>query len=392
MRALARLGARLLLAAGAVLAAGGAAAANHATAAGSPATATCDNWPDWSTFKKHYVNEGGRVIDPSTPEQQTTSEGQSYGLFFALVANDREGFARILRWTEDNLAGGDLTARLPAWQWGRRADGSWGVIDDNAASDSDLWIAYALAEAGRLWNMPRYTSLARLLADRIVREETVQIPGLGRTLLPGPRGFQPQPGVYRLNPSYLPIQLMRRMAAFTGQPEWRQLTTSSIDVIVRSAPRGFAPDWVQVKADGGFAPDTDTKAVGSYNAIRVYLWAGMLAESDPVRPLLLKTLAPAARHVEQHGTPPLDADTRAGSASGTGPAGFSAAMLPFLAASRLPQAATQQQLRLQVRAPLERRDNYYEQVLTLFGQGWMDGRYRFAADGTLKARWTCNAP
>ena len=38
--------------------------------------------------------QGGRVIDPSTPSGQTTSEGQSYGLFYALVANDRDSFAR----------------------------------------------------------------------------------------------------------------------------------------------------------------------------------------------------------------------------------------------------------------------------------------------------------
>ena len=73
-------------------------------------------WPDWLTFKRLYLSEDGRVIDRSVPQQITTSEGQSYGLFFALVANDREGFAKILKWTQDNLAGGDLSQRLPAWQ------------------------------------------------------------------------------------------------------------------------------------------------------------------------------------------------------------------------------------------------------------------------------------
>jgi endoglucanase len=369
--------------------AAGSLAAPMAMAASAPAS--CDNWPEWTAFKSRYVNEGGRVVDTSTAESQTTSEGQSYGLFFALVANDREGFARILRWTEDNLAGGDLTARLPAWQWGKKPDGSWGVMDDNAASDSDLWIAYALAEAGRLWKVQKYTALAQLLADRIVREETADIAGLGRTLLPGPRGFQPQPGVYRLNPSYVPIPLMRRLAGLYPKPEWKQLVTTSVDTIVRSSPRGFAPDWVLVRTSGGFLPDADTKAVGSYNAIRVYLWAGLMAEDDPVRPVLLKALAPAAQHVVKTGTPPLEVNTRDGIVSGAGPAGFSAAMLPFLAASRLPDAARQQRLRVDAKAPLERKDNYYEQVLTLFGLGAMDGRYRFSRDGSLTARWTCSA-
>ena len=30
---------------------------------------------------------------------------------------------------------------------------------------------------------------------------------------------------------------------------------------------------------------------------------------------------------------------------------------------------------------------YYAQMLTLFGRGWAEGRYRFAADGRLQPRW-----
>ncbi len=81
------------------------------------ATAACD-WPAWQQFKQDYISDAGRVIDPSSPQKITTSEGQSYGLFFALVANDRETFDRLLTWTENNLAAGDLTAHLPAWLWG----------------------------------------------------------------------------------------------------------------------------------------------------------------------------------------------------------------------------------------------------------------------------------
>lgn len=354
----------------------------------APAT-DCADWPAWNGFRTRFLDDGGRIIDPAVAQRHSTSEGQSYGLFFALVANDQASFARILRWIEDNLAGGDLTARLPAWQWGKRADDSWGVIDDNPASDSDVWIAYALAEAGRLWKVQKYTALAELLAERILREETIRLPGLGRTLLPAPRGFQPQPGVARLNPSYAPIQVLRRLSVLYPKSEWKQVVTTSIDTIVRSAPRGFAPDWVLYKADGGFQPDPDSRAVGSFNAIRVYLWAGMQADTDAVRTVLLKTLAPMARYVGANGMPPLETDTRQGSASGVAPAGFSAALLPFLAASRQTDALRQQRLRVEAKSPLERSDNYYEQVLTLFGTGWIEQRYRFARDGALIPRWTC---
>lgn len=353
--------------------------------------ASCTPWPDWIKFRASFINEGGRIIDPSTPDGQTTSEGQSYGLFFSLIANDAETFERILRWTENNLAGGDLTARLPAWQWGKKNDGSWGVLDANAASDADLWIAYSLAEAGRLWNNPKYAAQGALLSDRIVREETIHIQGLGRVMLPAPQGFHPQPDTVRLNPSYFPVQIMRRMETLYPESEWRHLTASAVKTIMLSSPKGFAPDWVIYKAGRGFQPDPGSGAKGSHNAIRVYLWAGMLAEDEPARDQLIRSFAPMVRKIEEKGIPPLENDALKGTVSGAGPVGFSAAMIPLLAASKKPALVNQQRLRITALPPAERNDNYFEQALTLFALGWMENRYRFARDGSLLPRWGCGA-
>lgn len=70
-------------------------------------------WPAWEQFKKDYISQEGRVIDPSDARKITTSEGQSYGMFFALAANDRAAFDNILDWTQNNLAQGSLKERLP---------------------------------------------------------------------------------------------------------------------------------------------------------------------------------------------------------------------------------------------------------------------------------------
>lgn len=347
----------------------------------------CKAWPAWENFRDRFVNDSGRVVDPAS--DQTTSEGQSYALFFSLVANDRTTFDRILRWTEDNLANGDLTGRLPAWLWGKRDDGTWGIIDENAAADADLWIAYALAEAGSRWKAPQYAALGELLAARVLREETVKLPKLGQILLPGPHGFHPESDLWRLNPSYVPIQLVRRMAALYPKSNWRHLIPASIDLIVRSAPLGFAPEWIVYKIDGGFQVDQVSKGVGSFNAIRVYLWAGMLADDDPVRPVLLKVFAPMRQYVSNKGIPPLETQTREGTATGSGSAGFSAALLPFLAAAKSPDAFHQQRLRVKAKSPHDRTDNYYDQVLTLFGLGWINGHYRFTRDGALIPNWIC---
>ncbi|AIK16154.1 endoglucanase [Pectobacterium atrosepticum] len=155
----------------------------------SLATAAVCDWPAWEQYKQHYISEQGRVIDTSTPNKITTSEGQSYAMFFALVANDRAMFDRLLKWTEDNLSAGDLRANLPAWLWGESKDKQWAVLDPNSASDADLWIAYNLLEAGRLWKEARYQTLGTTLLARIAKEEVVNIPGLGVMLLPGKVGF-----------------------------------------------------------------------------------------------------------------------------------------------------------------------------------------------------------
>lgn len=53
------------------------------------------SWPLWQDFKEIQIQDG-RVIDDSDPRMITTSEGQSYAMFFALAANDRPAFDALL--------------------------------------------------------------------------------------------------------------------------------------------------------------------------------------------------------------------------------------------------------------------------------------------------------
>ncbi len=109
--------------------------------------AACTCLP-WEQFKKDYISQEGRVIDPSDARKITTSEGQSYGMFFALAANDRAAFDNILDWTQNNLAQGSLKERLPAWLWGKKENSKWEVLDSNSASDGDIWMALLVAGGG----------------------------------------------------------------------------------------------------------------------------------------------------------------------------------------------------------------------------------------------------
>jgi endoglucanase len=373
-------------------------AANAANAAGAasapfvPSSSACTQaWPRWAQFKHDFISPDGRVIDVGSADLRTVSEGQSYALFFALVANDRAAFDALLRWTENNLAAGDLAAHLPAWLWGRTPDGRWTVLDDNSASDADLWIAYALLEAGALWQERSYTARGTLVAKHVLDREAANLPGLGFTLLPGAAGFHPTPDQWRVNPSYVPLQVIRGIGTrLAGESRAARLLETSQRLISSTAPKGFAPDWALYRAgkDNGFAPDADTHATGGYDAIRVYLWAGMLDSQDPDSKRLLAQFAPFAEFIAAHGAPPETVDTTTGAAGANlGNAGFSAAAVPFLIARGETALADAQAARVDV-LDGQMPPGYYTRVLTLFGFGWRDGRYRFAGDGTLDVRWS----
>ncbi|WP_094780987.1 cellulose synthase complex periplasmic endoglucanase BcsZ, partial [Paraburkholderia ribeironis] len=367
-----------------------AADAAHAARAGtSAASCAVSAWPQWQQFKRAFVSADGRVIDVGSADSRTVSEGQSYALFFALVANDRAAFDTILQWTEHNLAQGDLTAHLPAWLWGRRDDGQWTVLDANASSDADLWIAYALLEAGHAWQERSYTARGAVLAKRVLDEEAAYVPGLGLTLLPGPVGFHPAADVWRVNPSYSPPQVLRGIATrLPDDARWARLLASTGRVLTDTAPLGFAPDWALVRANQGFAPDAQTHAESAYNAIRVYLWAGLLDPRDPLAPALLARFAPFADFIAAHGAPPEKVDTTNGRAGeNMGNAGFSAAAAPLLDA-RGQHALADAQIERAARLDRDTPAGYYSSVLSLFALGWRDGRYRFAADGTLEPHWS----
>ncbi|WP_299012969.1 cellulose synthase complex periplasmic endoglucanase BcsZ [uncultured Photobacterium sp.] len=345
----------------------------------------CD-WPLWDTFKTTYIQDSGRVLDGSDKRQITTSEGQSYALFFALVANDPDTFQQLFNWTQKHLAKGDLTARLPAWLWGKDKQGRYTILDDNSASDSDLWIAYTLYEAGRLWNNDYYQNMGYLLASRILREETVKLSTDERQLLPAPEGFVLGSNVYRLNPSYVPIQLIEKMATVFTHQDWSALRKGSENLIIQSMPKGFSPDWV-VYSSKGYASDKKTKGKGSYNAIRTYLWAGMLADDDPFKPKVLKKMQPMVAANIRQGKPPQFVNSRNGTYKGQGSPGFSASMLPLLVSSGKEELANNQYQLVEKTLRSLQDDYYYDNVLALFGRGWYENRYRFTSDGSLQTYW-----
>lgn len=357
-------------------------------------------WPLWQHYRERFLDGSGRIIDHSAGDK-TTSEGQAYGMFFALVVNDRKSFDQMLRWTEDNLAGGDLTARLPAWSWGKSPDGQWKQLDSNSAADADLWLAYDCLEAGRLWNDDRLSKLGAVLTDRMTHSDIVLIPGVGTVLIPGPQGFHPTPDRWLLNPSYMPPQLIARMHQQAPNGPWGTVQQDLPVVLTQGASAGFAMDWLAGDANGVHAstsPDmvaggrSGGPAFGSYDAIRVYLWLGTADRQTPGVEESLAAMPAMAQYLSGAILPPLKVDSNGIVSDPNGPVGFSAAVYPYLLALGKRQQARAQMDRvdasLDAGSGLYGRDgSYYDQNLVLFATGWKDGWFRFDRNGRLKLKW-----
>ena len=306
-----------------------------------------------------------------------------------------------MSWTEANLAGGDLTARLPAWDWGKTSSGEWKIRDDNSASDSDLWLAYTLLEAGRLWKDPRYENLGRLLATRIAKEEIALVPGVGTALLPGPHGFHPDEQTYILNPSYMPLPLLVYFAKTMPDGPWSSVIDTLPQLLSEQVGHGYAMDWLSASPDGvhAVAPPAEPSAgareqqpSGSYDAIRVYLWLGIADPGTRGQRDLLAQTSGMANYLRTAVTPPLEVDAHATIVHPEAPVGFSAAVVPYLLTEGMKaQAKLQQDRMIAAQDPgtglYGHPGEYYDQNLALFSTGWSEQKYRFERDGKLHLKW-----
>ena len=343
-------------------------------------------WKEWRQFVDRHIEENGRVVDFVNPDLRSTSESQSYGLFFALVDNDPFLFERILAWTRRHLSNGRAALNLPAWLWGRSPDGRWRVLDHNTASDGELWIAYALVEAGRLWNRPGFVQAGRQILALMRKAEIVELPGFGPMLLPGNQGYVHGNG-WLLNPCYLPLFVFRRFAALEPAGPWKRLAERSVELMRQAAPNGFAPDWTRWNGRS-FVIDPDKGPMGSYDAIRTYLWAGMTDAADPLRKPMLEALSGPLRMLRAQGAFAERVDVRNGVGVGTPPPGFAAALLPYLSALGQPALVRAQAALVPSSGPAADALTYYDRCLLLFGKGWLDRRYRISADGRLQPAWS----
>lgn len=346
-----------------------------------PAAAESCVWPDWQRFTKVMISPEGQVIDRSLAQTETTAESQAHALFFALVNNEPARFRRILGWTEENLAAGDLRTRLPASLWTHDANRAEPYLEEGSASHADLWFAYSLLEASRLWGVAEYRELGLKILALTEQELLSDMPSLGTVVLPSQAGSEDVSG-WRLKPGDMPLQLLDRFAA--ESPLWAQVAKNTRNLLLASAPQGFAPDGLVWHYSGNPLPDSRERAEGDLDAIRVYLWLGMLHPDALGRELLQKHYAPIVQLTASAGAPPERVDALTGEAEGAAGPESSAALLPLIHA--LDQRALNRQ-RARLVAGTAANESPALHALRLFGRGWDEGRFRFGKDGRLVPAW-----
>ena len=125
----------------------------------------------------------------------------------------------------------------------------------------------------------------------------------------------------------------------------------------------------------------------------MYLWAGMLPASEPSRDKIITALKPMVEVVAKRVAPMESVDTQTLEIKGDGSPGFSAALLPMLANAHQ-SAALQIHRKRAAEESLQGNQGYYSDVLSLFGLGWLEQRFRFNRAGVLNVRWTpaCDRP
>ena len=222
----------------------------------------------WAIFRNRFMTQAGRIVDTGN-DGVSHSEGQGFGLLFAVAADDHASFQRLLAWTNANLA--CRTDALHAWRY--MPQGADRVPDTNNATDGDLLIATALARAGQRWGVSAYTrraaEIARAVLDRLVVEVGGRV-----LLLPGAQGFQQANGIV-LNPSYYVFVAFDELGQLVPSPLWARLRRDGMGLVEASCFGAWRlpADWVMLgRASGAVAPSPDHPGRFSYDAVRVPLY------------------------------------------------------------------------------------------------------------------------
>ncbi len=216
----------------------------------------------WTRYKRGYIHPDGYVHDPVRDGGEVTSEGQSYALLRAVWSGDQATFARVWRWTDENLRRAD---GLLSWRW-RPGDG---IIDPNTATDAEQDIAFALILAADRFGEPAYRDAALDLL-RSVRSHSALRAGGG--WFPAAGNWAVESRV--INLSYFCPYAYPYFHRLDPEGAWMDaLDLGYVLLDELQAAGSLAPDFAVLDASGSLAPiDASWGLSGDYSfdAMRIH--------------------------------------------------------------------------------------------------------------------------
>lgn len=238
----------------------------------------------WQQYKAKFIDPSGRVIDNANGGI-SHSEGQGYSMLLAKRFGDKDAFAKAWLWTQRNLL--VRPDRLAAWRWDPTSTSH--VTDTNNATDGDLFMAWALFEAGEKWNEPNYMHAAQELADATARAD-VAPSQFGPILKPGAAGFdaKDQRDGPVVNLSYWVFPALETLHERSDAADWSALAATGRKLIAEAqfGPRKLPSNWVAL-GGGSPVPAAGFPRLFGYDAIRIPLylaWSGTGQDRSLLRP------------------------------------------------------------------------------------------------------------
>jgi endo-1,4-beta-D-glucanase Y len=234
----------------------------------------------WHSYKVNYVEpSSGRTLDKQR-DNVTTSEGESYTMLRAVFQDDKATFDQSWNFTKNNLQ--HKNDHLFGYLYGKRSDGSYGLLSDkggdNSASDADSDIALALVLGYQRWQQSGYLEQSKQVMNDIWKQEVVTIQN--RPVLTADNLEHRSTTTVVVNPSYFSPYASKIFAGVDQGHDWKALSDNSYDVLKASmasnldtAPsKGLPPDWIMIdRTSGAITPALAGNLTSNfgYDALRV---------------------------------------------------------------------------------------------------------------------------
>ncbi len=185
----------------------------------------------WKHFKKSFIKQDAKVVDPHNG-YITHTEGIGYALYFSYSMDDKESFISIYNWMKSNLKVNKFG--LFGWKKG----------DLTSATDANLWIAYSLY---LMYDKTKYKPY-KDDADRLIKaikEHQIIITNKQMFLLPWEKSLVKEDNI-RVNPSYIIFEIFEYMALVDDSKFWNKLIQDSTLLLkkARFSSLTLNSDWI----------------------------------------------------------------------------------------------------------------------------------------------------